>query len=728
MPTPVRRRDHESLEGPVSDVSGIGPRGAERLRLLGIASVKDLLFHFPRRYRDLSAVVPVAHIRPGDEISLVVTVTGVRPAGRVGGRSLVTVDVADESGRLRCAFFNQPWVGRSLSPGARVAIAGRARSWSGELQMTNPDWEPLGTGGGGLSTMAVVPVYPAVEGVGQRWLRRHARRAAEEWAPQLGDALPPDLRDEEGLMSRPEAVQALHAPASLEHVAAARRRLAVDQLLARQLAGLRRRQHLAALSAPDLSAGLAHRDRVVRELPFPLTCAQERCIEEIGADMARGAPMRRLLQGDVGSGKTAVAAAAIAQCVGAGYQSALMAPTAILAAQHARGMEALLAGMGFHRYVPSDEGKATTSTARAEGVVDRPAYVSLTGSMTPHQKEVVRAAAAAGDVDLVIGTHALIQDGVEFARLGLAVIDEQHRFGVLQRAALPARSGRAPSSGEPHVLVMTATPIPRTLAMVLHADLETSIIDELPTGRQPIRTVWLLPGELELAYAAIRDAVSHGRQAYVVTPLVEESEALDTPSAEQEHERLRAEVFSDFRLGLIHGRMAAKEKENVMGAFQSRQIDVLVATTVVEVGVDVPNATVMLIDGAERFGLAQLHQLRGRVGRGSSASMCFLHARNLSAGAAGRLRAMVRTTDGMLLAETDLALRGPGDDLGTAQAGHLPALRLAAVAPREAMEQAHRIAHRVFGEDPELERLRHAPLRDLVNLNTGAHEEAGKGW
>ncbi|MFN8424121.1 MAG: helicase-related protein [Anaerolineae bacterium] len=461
------------------------------------------------------------------------------------------------------------------------------------------------------------------------------------------------------------------------------------------------------MPAPDLSAGRAMEGAFIAGLPFDLTDAQRRVIGEIEADLCRPSPMSRLLQGDVGSGKTAVAGAAAALCAGAGYQAAIMAPTELLADQHLRGLGARLEAIGFARFETDGPAAGDAASSRR-----RPRYARLVGGMRAGDKAAVAEALRRGDIDIVFGTHALIQDRVAFARLGLAVIDEQHRFGVLQRSTLAA----ATDGPTPHTLIMTATPIPRTLAHVLNADLEQSVIDALPPGRQPIRTLWLKPDERARAYAFVRQRVGQGEQAYIVCPLVEESERIDSPAATTLHERLQAAVFPDLRLGLLHGRLRPSEKEAVMAAFQAGAIDILVATTVIEVGIDVPNATVMLIDGADRFGLAQLHQLRGRVGRGHAESFCLLLADDPSRGAAERLQAVAATADGLALAERDLALRGPGDYFGTVQAGVVDRFRFARlVGDPGPLACAARVAAAVLERDPDLSDAAHAALRSVAD-------------
>jgi ATP-dependent DNA helicase RecG len=622
-----------------------------------------------------------------------------RQTGR--GKTVLTVVLADTSGTVACTFFNQPYLERSFPQGARIAVSGRPEVFQGRLVFRAPEWEPWDDAL--VHTGRLVPVYPLTQGLSQRWLRARAHDAALDWAGALSDPLPEALRRAFDLPTLGEAVRWLHAPRDDAAVRLGQHRLAFDELLLVGIWARQRRRARRAEPGLDLSAGVEARRDFESALPFALTEAQRRCLAEIGDDLASGVPMSRLLQGDVGSGKTAVAAGAVVQCVAAGYQAALMAPTEILAEQHLASLTALLAPLGWRPWEPGLD--------PAGG----PAIARLVGSLRPAEKAATSAAIRDGEVALLVGTHALIQEHVTFRRLGLTVVDEQHRFGVLQRSELAARRlGAAADEPVPHGLVMTATPIPRTLALVLNADLDQSVLDELPPGRLPVKTRWLSPDEREAAYAFVRRRVASGEQAYIVFPLVEESEALDARAAVVEHERLGAEVFPDLSLGLLHGRLRPAEKEAVMRRFRAGETQVLIATTVIEVGVDVPNATVMLIDGADRFGLAQLHQLRGRVGRGRAESACLLLAEDPSDTAARRLEAMARTNDGLALAELDLKLRGPGDYFGLRQSGVVDRFRFARRATQATLVAAQRAAGEIVASDPELARPEHRRLAEAV--------------
>jgi ATP-dependent DNA helicase RecG len=548
----------------------------------------------------------------------------------------------------------------------------------GSLCLKGPEWELLDAET--LHTGRLIPVYPLVKNLYQKTLRLLMRSALDATRDLHEEPLPFDLLHREGLIGIADAIEWIHFPdgdtprEAAHNLEAARRRLAFDEFLVLQLGLLQRKQSWQSLPGTTFAIDRDALRRFGESLPFALTRAQRRALSEIMRDMEDPKPMTRLLQGDVGSGKTVVAAAAASIAIRAGYQVAFMAPTEILAEQHERTLRALFDAM------PGDLS---------------PSIGYLTGSVSGQQRDETYERLADGTIDLVIGTHALIQEGVSFRRLGLAVVDEQHRFGVEQRARLRGK-GEAVD-----VLVMTATPIPRTLALTLHGDLDVSTIDELPPGRQPIDTRWIPERQRGEAYAFVREQVSLGRQAFIIFPLVEESELIDARSAVEEHERLSRDVFPELRVGLLHGRMRPAQKDEVMLRFRDREIDILVSTSVVEVGIDVPNATVMMVDGADRFGLSQLHQFRGRVGRGAEQSYCLLMADDVSPDGRSRLQAMVDSQDGFRLAQIDLDLRGPGDFLGTRQSG-LPELHLASIADVRDLERARRVAEQILADDPEL--------------------------
>jgi ATP-dependent DNA helicase RecG len=686
---------------PVTRLRGVGERKAEGLAVVGVESLLDLLTYYPRRYVDRTNEARVRDLVVGEEALVLVTVQRVS-SRRTRGRPpkvLVTVDVTDGSGHLRISFFNQAWRERQLRPGMTVALFGKLEIYAGRKQMTNPVVDLIGD-----RTGRIVPIYPQSEKAGLStweigdWVAEALRRSQVRG---LLDPVPDWVLDRFDLVTRPEAFAGIHAPDSMAHRDVARRRLVLDELLRVQLALVQRKRHIERTTR-----GIAHRvdgplvDAFVARLPFDLTDDQRAAVEEIERDLAAPHPMHRLLQGDVGSGKTVVAVATLLVAVQGGYQGAFMAPTEVLAEQHAHGIRELLDGVE----VPDDA--ATLFEAR-------PVRVELlTNRVGAGDRRRILAGLAAGQVDLVIGTHALIQEGVEFRDLGAVVIDEQHRFGVEQRAALRDKSA---GGAVPDVLVMTATPIPRTAAMTVYGDLDVTVIRSLPAGRQPITTRWVrTDADEESMWDAVRSEVASGRQVYVVNPLIEESEKLEVRSAEETYARLEAGELAGLRLGLLHGRLGSADKDATMHQFREGRLDVLVATTVIEVGVDVPNATAMVILDADRFGIAQLHQLRGRVGRGSERSWCYLVSRSDTPEAEARLGALVETTDGFALAEVDLELRGEGTIMGERQKGRSD-LKLASLRrDREWVERAREVAFAIVDGDGGLEA--YADLVDEVAL------------
>jgi len=668
----------------VDKLRGVGPKKMEALEVLGVASVLDLVTHYPRRYVDRSAQAAIKDLQEGQEATIVATVKRVEVRRTRQGRSLVQVDVFDGSTYLRCTFFNQPWRAKQLGAGTEVVVFGRLERFRGVRQMTNPVVDLVGD-----RTGRIVPIYPQSEKAGlttweiAEWIAEALRRAGP-----LTDPLPAPWADRLDLVERNWAMGQIHAPESMGAMMAARRRLAFDELLRLQMILV-----MTKRAVERESRGIRHAvggdlvERFVATLPFELTRAQSAAIAEIRQDLAGPHPMHRLLQGDVGAGKTIVAVATLLTGVQGGFQGALMAPTEVLAEQHHLGISALLAQLS----VPDDR------TLMGE----RPLAVELlTNRTTASERARLHAGLADGTVDVLIGTHALLSEGVAFRSLGVIVIDEQHRFGVEQRAALRSKGD---DDAVPDVLVMTATPIPRTAAMTVYGDLDSTVLGELPPGRTPISTEWARgPLAEQAAWRKVIEEVAAGRQAYVVCPLVEESERIQARSASEERERLGTEVLHGLRLGLLHGQMPAKEKEAVMAAFRDGDLDVLVATTVIEVGVDIPNATVMVIEDAERFGIAQLHQLRGRVGRGADRSWCYLLSEASTPDAEERLTALERSTDGFELAEVDLELRGEGTILGTRQKGATD-LKLASLRrDKDLVARAREVAFEIVDADPVL--------------------------
>ena len=691
---PITLRELAAID--VGQLKGVGEKKRASLAAFDIDDVLDLVTTYPRRWVDRTNEARIADLVPGQEALVLVTVRSVTKRPTRNRRTMVNVNVGDGSGRMEVVFFNQPWRERQLKEGLHIALFGKADTYRGGLQMANPIVDLIGD-----RTGRIVPIYPQSEKAQlNTWeLAAFVEEALRRCHPRgIADPVPADVRRRLGLIGRQEALRSIHAPETMREKEAARRRLAFDELLRVQLVLVLRKRELERSSR-----GLAHTvrgDLVQRfhdALPYPLTGAQARSIGEIEADLASPNPMHRLLQGDVGAGKTVVAVSTLLTAVQGGHQGALMAPTEVLAEQHAAGVRVLLGELE----VP-DPGNLFG---------DRPLRVELlTNRITGSDRKGVLAGLADGSVDIAIGTHALIQEGVEFHSLGAVVVDEQHRFGVEQRAAL-----RDKSSGHvPDLLVMTATPIPRTAAMTVYGDLDVSVLDELPPGRTPILTKWANGPLLETeVWADVRHEVGEGRQAYVVCPLIEESEKLEVSSAEETYQRLTSDELKGLRLGLLHGRLTPSEKELTMGLFRSGQLDVLVATTVIEVGVDVPNATIMVILDADRFGIAQLHQLRGRVGRGSHASTCWLVTQEQEGGNP-RVEALVASTDGFELAEVDLDLRGEGTLMSTSQKGRSD-LKLASLRrDRELVALAREAAFEIVDADPGL--ARHPVLLDELDL------------
>jgi ATP-dependent DNA helicase RecG len=670
-----------ALGAPLTTISGIGPKSAETLARLGLETLGDLLWYLPRRYDDYSQLKTINRLWYGEEVTIIGTVQEIhlRPI-RGGSLKLIDAVVSDGSGALRVTWFNQPWIAQQLTPGRAVVLSGRVDQYLGKLTMNSPEWEPLERQQ--LHTNRIVPVYSLTSGVTPKWLRRVINAVVERYAPRVPDPLPRSVRESAGVIPLPDALRQVHFPDSAEDLQRAQARLAFDEMFYLQLGVLRQKQDWIALTTDPMRVSDAWLDRFRSALPYSLTSTQQTILQDIRHDLASGRPMNRLLQGDVGSGKTVVAAGAIGIAAANAGQAALLAPTSILAEQHAETLRDLL---------PSACGVPLERIAL------------LLGSTSESEKQTIRGGLADGSLQVVVGTHALLEDPVVFQRLALAVIDEQHRFGVEQRAAL-RNKGR-----NPNLLVMTATPIPRSLALTLYGDLDVSVLDEMPPGRLPIETRVLRPPERSRAHRFIEAQLEQGRQAFVIFPLVEESEKVETKAAVEEQRRLQEEVFPTHKVGLLHGRMRPDEKDEVMQRFRTGALHILVSTSVVEVGVDVPNATVMMIEGANRFGLAQLHQFRGRVGRSRYPSYCLLLPDTEDDASNERLKAMESTTDGFRLAELDLEQRGPGDFLGTRQSGFAE-LRMARLTDVRLIEKARREAQRLFESDPGLAAPEHQNL------------------
>jgi len=686
----------QGLDSPITTVKGISTALASKFGKLGVKTVRDLLYFFPHRHLDYSRIKHISELTDGDEQTIMANVWQAQIT-RLGYRQGTEAIVGDETGNVRAVWFNQPYLAKRLPTNARIVLSGRVSLFKGHHVFESPEWEFV-EDKDLVHTGRLVPVYSLTQGLYPRQVRKLMKEVVDLWAYQVADFLPVALRERCDLLELPQAISQAHYPEDEAAKDKARVRLAFDELFVLQL-GVMSRKHDWQVAQPD-SAFVPDNELIsnfVRSLPFTLTAAQQRVLKETLNDMQKPQPMSRLLQGEVGSGKTVVATAALLLAVANGYQGAFMAPTEILAEQHFATLCQLLSRAGSQE-------EETPYLKRFSGLLARPITVSLLiGDITASQKHELQQRIMDGEVDIAIGTHALIQKGVAFRKLGLAVVDEQHRFGVTQRSALRQKGFR------PHMLVMTATPIPRTLALTLYGDLDLSVIDELPPGRQVVKTKWLKPQQRESAYNFIRKQVAGGQQAFIICPLIEESEAVAAQAAVVEYERLSREVFPDLKLGLLHGRLSGEEKDGVMQRFRARKLDILVATPVVEVGIDIPNATVMLIESADRFGLSQLHQFRGRVGRGQEQSYCMLLAENPSEVGRERLDIIEGVQDGFVLAEEDLKLRGPGEFFGTRQSG-LPDLRMAKLSDVKILELARNEAVQLFQVDPGLKKPEHKLL------------------
>jgi ATP-dependent DNA helicase RecG len=684
------------LTAGLDSLGGWARRYVKPLESIGVETVADLLHHYPRRHIDRSRVAKIGDLRIGREATFIGKVRRVRTNYTRRRQAIVTVTVFDGTGYVELSWFNQAWPARRHREGQEVAVSGKVTARGGRPRVQNPTVEILKGGDADhVHTGRIIPVHPATEGVSTGVIRRLVHDALRR-VRRLEDPLPARIRETQHLPPLDQAVRRIHFPETAQDERAARDRLKFDELFFLELGVALRKHRVQAETegiAHDLSGDLAA--RFVDALPFTLTDAQRRTTREVADDMAAPRPMNRLLQGDVGSGKTVVALNACLVAIQSGHQAAIMAPTEVLAGQHLRSVEALLAPIG-------GRSAATASGPQAsllEGQSDGPRYALLTAAITGKERERIIDGVASGAIDLLVGTHALVQEKVSFHDLSLVVIDEQHRFGLHQRIALKEKGGA------PDVLIMTATPIPRTLALTYYGDLDVSVLDEMPAGRQPAATrIVRTAAERRRAYDLVREQVAEGRQAFVVCAAIDEENRLEVRAAEKEAERLATEVFPDLKLVLLHGRMRPKEKESRMDQFRRADADVLISTTVIEVGVDVPNATVMLVENAERFGLAQLHQLRGRIGRGGHRSFCVLFDESApdNEDAKARLAAMARTTDGFELADEDLRLRGEGTLFDIRQSG-LPDLKLARLAfDTELVRRARREAFALIEEDPDL--------------------------
>jgi ATP-dependent DNA helicase RecG len=684
------------LDTEIQYLKGVGPRRASAFQRLGVETVLDLVHHYPHRYEDRRDLRAIISVRPGETATVGGLVVSVASRRVRRGLTVVTVMVDDGTAAVEVLFWNQPWRAKQFSEGDRVFLSGKT-SARGGLQMSSPDFEIVEDSedaGPSLDVGRIVPVHPLSQGLTAGLVRRAIRRSLDAVLDRIEDPMDAGFRESRRLAPLAKAIATIHFPETLEDIAAAERRLKYDELFLLEIS-LAIRRNRQKTESDGIAFNIDRRvdERIRRLFPFELTAAQERSIREIADDMRSPQAMNRMLQGDVGAGKTVVALYAILAAVANKYQTAFMAPTEILAEQHHATL------MTFLRHA-------------------RVRVMLLQGGLTGKTRREELARIAEGEVDIVVGTHALIQKDVAFENLGLVVVDEQHKFGVDQRAALRAK-------GEtPDVLIMTATPIPRTLTLTVFGDLDVSIIDEMPPGRRPVKTRAYRGREIEKAYDFIRKEAARGHRAFFIYPLVEETEDLDLKAATEEAERLATSVFPEFAVGLLHGRMTRPEKEDVMRRFRTGEISILVSTVVVEVGIDVPEATVLVVEHADRFGLSQLHQLRGRIGRSDRDAWCLLFGDPKSEDGRRRLQTLVRTSDGFEIAEEDLRMRGPGEVMGTRQHG-LPALRIAnLVDDLDILREARQDAFDLVRDDPTLSDPAHAAIRRAVRDRHGISYEA----
>ena len=662
---------------PVRYLKGVGPKTAERFEKLGILTLSDLLCHYPRRYLDFSRPYSIAEA-PADTECVVKAEVFAKPGGRIlpGGRRMERITAGDDVSSLEITWFNNPYAAQKLELGQEYYFQGIVTGGMLRRQMVNPQVRTDAQ----VKSSPFEAIYPQTEGLTSSAIAKCVRQLLPH-AELLPDPLPPEMLKKYRLLSKADAVRAIHCPATEEEAFAARRRLIYEELLVLQLGIGRMKNHGAASTGAPMKK--ADSSPFWESLPFSPTGAQRRAVEEILTDMSGETSMNRLLQGDVGSGKTLVAAAAIWACIRAGYQAALLAPTEILAGQHAENLNRLLSPFGMR-------------------------VALLTGGMKAAARRTTLAAIRDDEADLIVGTHAILSEGVEFARLGLAVVDEQHRFGVRQRGLL------AEKAANPHLLVMSATPIPRTLGLLMYGDLDISILDELPPGRKPVKTRCITGKKRADLYGFLDREIDSGRQVYIVCPAIEDAGGSGLNAVKSYYEDIAKAYLPDRRVGLMHGKLKPKEKAAVMDDFKSGRLDALVSTTVIEVGVDVPNATVMVIENAERYGLSALHQLRGRVGRGAAESWCFLVSDNASESVQKRLKFLCSTSDGFAVAQYDLETRGPGDFFGSRQHG-LPTLQIADLMnDTRTLHAAQSEAVALLAEDPLLERPEHALLARQV--------------
>jgi ATP-dependent DNA helicase RecG len=689
------------LNAPLDVIKGVGSKYYQALKKMGLYTLKDLLYYIPRRYDDYSELKTINRVQYQDEITIIAAIHSIttRPV-RGGKMKLTEAVVTDGTGFLRLSWFNQPWIEKNYPVGTQLVISGKVDMYLGRLMISNPDCELLEQEH--LHTNRIVPIYPLTDKITQKWLRKAMYQTVMYWAPRVFDHMPQHVISQADILPLQEALLQVHFPDSEDRLHQAKYRLAFDEIFLMQLGVLSQKRNWQALEAKKYTVSNEWMENITKLLPYNLTNAQSSALQDVRKDLEAGHPMNRLIQGDVGSGKTVVAFLSSAMVLQHGAQAAVMAPTSILAEQHYNSFVKLM--------VKSDE--------NPDGILEAHEVALLLGSTSDKDRQEITEGLQSGLIKMIIGTHALLEAPVVFQNLQFVVVDEQHRFGVQQRAILRDKGEN------PHLMVMTATPIPRSLALTVYGDLDLSVMDEMPAGRQPIETFVLSPIERTRAHQFIIKHAREGHQAFIIYPLVEsgDDENNQNKAAVDEFEKLQKEVFGKFRLGLLHGRLKPAEKEEVMQSFKRGEIDILISTSVVEVGVDVPNATVMLVEGANRFGLAQLHQFRGRVGRGDQKSFCMLIPETDDAIENERLKAMASTNDGFVLAEQDLKQRGPGSFLGTRQSGFAD-LKFGDITDVRLIEKARNTAKSVFEQDPDLSQSAHEQL----NIMCRAFWQDGKG-
>ena len=679
----------KALYADIQSIIGIGQKNSKLYNKLGINTVYDLLRYYPRRYQDYSQLKPINKLNFGDELTVIGTITQELTTRTSKNKRLKITEtvVSDGTGSLRIIWFNKPFLSKQLYRGVSIVLSGKVDVYLGRLVLNNPEWELLDQEQ--LHTNRIVPIYPLTAGISQKMLRKTINRNLAFWSKRVKEYLPDKLITEEALPFISESITQIHFPENEEILSSAKKRFAFEEIFFLQLGVIVQKRDWIKAAAKKYPLSEEAKRKIILSLPYKLTNAQEKAISDIAADLMLGNPMNRLLQGDVGSGKTIVARFAIEAIISNGAQAAVLAPTSILAEQHFRTLSALLT--------------ASDSANNDE-------IALLIGSTSQKERKLILESLSSGKTKVMVGTHALLEDPVIFNDLQLAVIDEQHRFGVDQRNQLKQKGN------SPHLLVMTATPIPRSLALTIYGDLDVSVIDEMPVGRLPVETHLLQPGERKKAYELIRSQIKNGFQSFIVYPMIEGEDDEDYTAAVNEYERLSKTIFPDLKLGLMHGKLKPAEKDKVMQAFRDHDYDILVSTTVIEVGVDIPNAVIVLIEGADHFGLAQLHQIRGRVGRNSDKSFCLLIPEDESGIENERLQAMVRSNNGFELADLDLKYRGPGEFLGTRQSGFV-ALRFANITDLPMIERCRGQAQKIFRDDPDLKKPEYQLLYQELKLH-----------